>query len=340
MGRGPADDGVAPAQQPPVAAVDGEGGGPVVGHLHPHRLVGGHHQGPVEGHVGRHRGDDQGPQPGRHHRAPGRERVGGGPGGRGHDHAVGGVGGPRPVADGDGEVDGVARPRLLDHGVVEGEQLAHRRRAPPDLGRPASCAPRWWRRRRGSARGRGAVSSGSTWARKPRRPRLTPRTGTPRSPTMRTARRTVPSPPRATTRSAGSAKLLTRPPELVPAEDGGVVVGDDRQVAPLGQPRRRLAGVLGGWGRRGWATRTTVATQASAGWRRRRRRLGHDPVDVVLDIGASPGSAGLPRWARNSTLPSAPRRGETISPRRPAPVRRRRRRRPRAGPGPTPRGRG
>ena len=91
-----------------------------------------------------------------------RERVGGRPGGGGHDEAVGGVGGEELAVDLHREPHRVPHRGLLEHGLVEGEVLRR------DVRRPCSTAHREEHplldacaRRRGTARWRPACRRGS-----------------------------------------------------------------------------------------------------------------------------------------------------------------------------------
>ena len=122
------------------------------------------HQGSVEEHVGRDRREHDGPQPGRQQRAPGRQVVGGRPGGRGHEQSVGGVGHEGVAVDGGGDADGVPGHGLLDRGLVEGASARSTTvpSGPVHGHRRGSSAPRPRRCRRGSRSRASSRPAGST----------------------------------------------------------------------------------------------------------------------------------------------------------------------------------
>ncbi len=143
----------------PVDHQDGRTGSE---HLQVDTLGGVEDEWSVEEHVGRDRGEDDGPQPGRQERAAGRQVVGGRAGGRRHQQSVGGVGHERPVVDGGGHADRVARHGLLDRRLVQGVDGGQWRRRRGRARRPpASSAPRPRSGRRGSGRAASSSPAGS-----------------------------------------------------------------------------------------------------------------------------------------------------------------------------------
>src|SRR5215207_2709686 len=126
-GAAPARDGVAGGELAQLAAVGREDHAAVVAHGEAQHLFGGEHQRAVEEHVRRDRSEEQTAVSRRHDGAACRERVRGGAGGRGDDHAVGRVGGEEGAVDVDLEPHQASGVHLLEHGFVEREPTTLRR---------------------------------------------------------------------------------------------------------------------------------------------------------------------------------------------------------------------
>ncbi len=118
-----------------LAPVEGEDDRAVVAHGEPQGLLGREHERPVEQHVRRHRREQEAAESRRDDGATRRERVRGGTGGRGDDHAVGGVRRERRAVHVDFESDEAAGVDLLEHSFVEREPAAARRARRLDLDR-------------------------------------------------------------------------------------------------------------------------------------------------------------------------------------------------------------
>ena len=136
-GSGPPvhDDRVARREVAELAAVEGEHDRPVVAHGEAQGLLGREHERTVEQHVRRHRREQQATQTRRDDRPTRRERVRGGTGGRGDDHTVGRVRREGRAVHVDLEPDQPPRVHLLEHRFVEPEPAAARRALRHDVDR-------------------------------------------------------------------------------------------------------------------------------------------------------------------------------------------------------------
>ncbi len=140
---------------------------------------------------------------------------------------------------------------------------------------------------------------------------LTPSTGTPPGSAQPTARSSVPSPPRLTTRSASSH-------ETVPSGLGS----DDRAMAARLQPfggalgeGRRFGRARGGRRRRRWSTGRLSVTGRVPLRRPRRASTRRGAIGVATLVGR-----GLRARRKNSTFPACPVRGEGMAPMMAAPA--------------------
>ncbi len=123
------------ASSPEIEPVGGERDRSSIGDHEAHRLRGVEHQRAVEQHVRRDRGEQEAPDTRRHDRSAGGERIRGGAGGRGDDHAVGGVGGEERAVDLHLETSQPPGVQLLQHRLVQREPTAGRRTIRRDVDR-------------------------------------------------------------------------------------------------------------------------------------------------------------------------------------------------------------
>ena len=181
------------------------------------------------------------------------------------------------------------------------------RLALPDQARaPAACAPRSPCRRPGPPRAPGSISSSVVAVRKPSPPRLTPRIGTPRSPTARAMDSSVPSPPSTTRRSTcpGSSALLAglhRAPTGRARRSPSPGPASSPCAASHSQDLRMTRGAAG---------RVGLGDRARRGSRKRLHHLCSMRVSRFAAV--RPWAA---RCRKNSRLPLGPRSGEAVTPR-------------------------
>ena len=181
---------------------------------------------------------------GREDRAAGRQRVRGGAGGRGDDHAVGAHRVHEAAVDLDGDFDQAAERAAVDHDVVEAEAFSTAGAARAlDARRDAACAaPRRSARRASPCTAASMRDSGMS-VRKPSRPRLMPISGTAAGASRRAIDSMVPSPPSTMARSTGSRVARRRRRWGSPGSgaDWAVSASTHDRVAARAQQARRDA---------------------------------------------------------------------------------------------------
>ena len=129
----------------------------------------------------------------------------------------------------------------------------------------------------------------------------------PASATSPTVRSIVPSPPR----DDGEVEAVVGEGglghgEVREAGDPGVVGRQHDGVAVLGQPRVQARATSAASGRSWW---TSSATRLDGG----HGSVARATARRSTGAGAAAGPGGATAWSRNSTLPSAPRKGETMA---------------------------